>query len=316
MSTNFGPAATADDVLEGVDLRGKRVLVTGVSSGIGLETARTLASHGADVIGTMRDKNKAKAVSDELRAAAAAGKGSFAALEVELASLASVRALADRLVSQGRPLDIVIANAGVGLPPFGRTEEGFETQFGVNHLGHFVLVNRLLRLMHESTRVVVLSSVAHRFADADFSDPSFEHTEYDAMVAYARSKTANALFALDFDRRHQGERIRAVSINPGSVESDLERHLPVEQRTPAPGVAPEGPAGLRKTAAQGAAVPVWAATVADVNAIGGRYIEDFAVATVDDDPDKFAAVSSSAQDPVRAEALWAQSERLVGESFS
>lgn len=244
--------------------------------------------------------------------AAQKGGGSFEAVELELASLASVRALADQLVTQGHALDIVIANAGVGLPPLGQTEDGFETQFGVNHLGHFVLVNRLVPLMHAGTRVVMLSSVAHRFADADFSDPNFEHTDYDPMTAYARSKTANALFAVEFDRRHRGEEIRAVSVNPGSVESNLERHMPEDQRTPPPGQEPEGPAGLRKTAAQGAAPSVWAAVLAHAEEIGGRYC---AVMPVDDDPQAFTAVTSAAQDPELARALWNQSETLVGERF-
>ncbi|MEX0153772.1 SDR family NAD(P)-dependent oxidoreductase [Microbacterium sp. LMI1-1-1.1] len=313
--TTFDATSTADDVLAGVDLRGKRALVTGTSSGIGLETARALTARGADVIGTVRDLSKVTTESAQIQAAGAVNGGTFEAMELELGSLDSVRAFTDRLLSDAAPLDIMIANAGVGLPPFGHTADGFETQFGVNHLGHFVLVNRLVPLMHEGTRVVVLSSVAHRFADADFSDPNFENTPYDPMIAYARSKTANALFAVEFDQRHRGEGIRAVSVNPGSVQSNLERHLPADQRTPPPGEAPEGVIGIRKTAAQGAASSVWAAVVADMNEIGGRYCADCAVSPVNDDPNDFAAVTSAAQDPDRARALWEHSEKLVGERF-
>lgn len=315
MTATFETTATASDVLSGVDLHGKRALVTGTSSGIGVETVRALVGRGAEVIGTVRSASASAKIVEELREAAEAGGGSFKVVELELGSLKSVRALSDQLLGQGDRLDIVIANAGVGVPPFGRTEEGFETQFGVNHLGHFVLINRLVPLMHEGTRVVMLSSVAHRFGDADFSDPGYEHSEYDPMIAYARSKTANALFALEFDARHKTQGIRAASVNPGSVESNLERHMPQEQRTPAPGEVQQTPAGIRKTAAQGAAPSVWAAVVADMDKIGGRYAEDCRLVPIDDDPSNFAAVTSFAQDPKLARALWIQSEALVGEQF-
>jgi NAD(P)-dependent dehydrogenase (short-subunit alcohol dehydrogenase family) len=146
MVRTFGSTSTADDVLEGVELRGKRVLVTGVSAWLGVETARTLAAHGAEVVGAARDLNKARTATEQVRAQAASG-GGLELVELDLASLTSVRACADALVSLGKPFDLIIANAGIMACPKGSTSDGFETQFGVNHLGHFVFVNRLVSLM-------------------------------------------------------------------------------------------------------------------------------------------------------------------------
>ena len=172
MTEHFGATSTTDDVLSGVDLSGKRVLVTGTSAGLGIETARALAAHGAAVVGAARDLGKAERATADVRAAAAAGGGSFDLVALDLASLASVRACADRLLADGRPFDIVIANAGVMAPPLGRTADGFETQFGTNHLGHFAFVNRIARLLKDGGRLVTLSSAGHRFADVDLDDPN------------------------------------------------------------------------------------------------------------------------------------------------
>src|SRR5579859_4531716 len=148
MAGAFGAQSTADEVLEGVDLRGKRILVTGVSAGLGAETARALAAHGAHVVGAARDLRKAQAATEAARTEAAPG-GGLDLVELDLASLASVRACADRLVAAGEAFDVVIANAGVMATPFGKTADGFETQFGTNHLGHFVLVNRIADLLKD-----------------------------------------------------------------------------------------------------------------------------------------------------------------------
>jgi NAD(P)-dependent dehydrogenase (short-subunit alcohol dehydrogenase family) len=166
MSKVFGAASTTDEVLDGVKLTGKRVLVTGVSAGLGVETARALAAHGAEVVGAARDLAKAKAATAGVRAGAANG-GGFELIRLDLASLASVRACADALVDDGKPFDLVIANAGVATTPFGKTADGFETQFGTNHLGHFLLVNRIATLMKPGERLVNVSSAGHRRADVD-----------------------------------------------------------------------------------------------------------------------------------------------------
>src|SRR6266852_9696957 len=220
-ATSFGATSTTDDVLSGVNLTGKRILVTGVSAGIGVETARSLAAHGAHVVGAARDLNKAKAATEQVRKDAAAHGGSFELVELDLASLKSVRACADKLLAKREPLDVVIANAGVMATPFGKTADGFETQFGTNHLGHFVLVNRIAPLIRNGGRLINLSSAGHRTSNVDLEDPNFERTPYDPLVAYGRSKTANILFAVAFDQRHGKRGVRAAAVHPGIIHTEL-----------------------------------------------------------------------------------------------
>ncbi|HEY2752079.1 SDR family NAD(P)-dependent oxidoreductase [Phenylobacterium sp.] len=320
MAGPFGAQSTTDEVLEGVDLSGKRILVTGVSAGLGVETARALAAHGAQVVGAARDLAKARTATEPVRAGAAGG-GGLDLVELDLASLASVRACADALVAAGKPFDIVIANAGVMATPFGRTADGFETQFGTNHLGHFVLVNRLASLMRPGARLVNLSSAGHRFSDVDLDDPNFERTPYTEFGAYGRSKTANALFAVEFDRRHKAGGVRAAAVHPGGIMTELGRYMTPEvtqamidsinRATP----AGDAPAFSWKTIPQGAATTVWAGVVAAADEIGGRYCEDCHVAQIEADPDVRGGVQPYALDPERAMALWAKSEELVGERF-
>ncbi|HZC15636.1 MAG TPA: SDR family NAD(P)-dependent oxidoreductase [Caulobacteraceae bacterium] len=320
MTGPFGAKSTTDEVLEGVDLSGKRFLVTGVSAGLGVETARTLAAHGAQVVGAARDLNKAKAATGEVRAQAANG-GGLELVELDLASLASVRACADDLIADGRPFDVIIANAGVMACPKGQTADGFETQFGTNHLGHFVLVNRVASLLKSGGRLVNLSSSGHRFSDVDLEDPNFEHTEYSEFTAYGRSKTANVLFAVEFDRRHKAGGVRATAVHPGGIETELGRHLKPEviqgmiddmaRQAAAGGV----PAFEWKTIPQGAATSVWAAVVAPADQVAARFCEDCHVAEIMEGADIRAGVRAYALDPEHAKALWAKSEEMVGERF-
>src|SRR5690349_11765856 len=228
MAKVFGETSTTDEVLSGVNLKGKRVLVTGVSAGLGVETARSLTAHGAHVVGAARDLKKADAATDQVRKDAAANGGSFELTALDLASLTSVRACADALL-KGAPFDVIIANAGVMATPFGHTEDGFETQFGTNHLGHFVLVNRIASLFRPGGRLINLASAGHRYANVDLQDPNFERTPYDPWVAYGRSKTANILFAVAFDARHRGRGIRAAAVHPGGIQTELSRHLDATQ---------------------------------------------------------------------------------------
>ena len=263
MSGRFGATSTTDDVLAGRDLGGKRALVTGVSAGLGVETARALAAHGVRVVGAARNLAKAERATAQVRADAANG-GRLDLVELDLASLASVRACADGLLEGGEPLDLVIANAGVMVTPFGRTVDGFETQFGTNHLGHFVLVNRVAALLRPGGRFVSLSSSAHRTADVDLGDPNFRHNEYNPFVAYGRSKTANVLFAVEFDRRHRGRGVRATAVHPGGINTELGRH--VDQAALVAWVAEVNvqlaatgkPPFQLKSAPQGAATSIWA----------------------------------------------------------
>jgi len=319
MDGPFGAQSTTDEVLDGRDLGGKRILVTGVSAGLGVETARALAARGAQVVGAARNLDKARGATETVRAQAANG-GGLELVELDLASLASVRACADGLVASGKPFDIVIANAGVMACPFGKTADGFESQFGTNHLGHFVLINRIAGLMNPGGRLVNLSSAGHRFSDVDLDDPNFERTPYAEFVAYGRSKTANALFAVEFDRRHKARGIRAAAVHPGVIQTELGRHMTpevVQQMTTMLNAsqAAGGAAFTWKSIPQGAATSVWSGVVASGDVVGGRYCEDCHVAETVTDSEARHGVRPYALDSERAKALWARSEELVGERF-
>src|SRR5271167_2759589 len=324
MSNSFGATSTTDEVLQGINLRGKRVLVTGVSAGLGVETARSLAAHGAEVVGAARDLTQAKAAAALVHKDAAAKGGSFELVQLDLASLKSVRGCAEGLLARGEAFDVVIANAGVMATPFGKTLDGFETQFGTNHLGHFVLVNRIAPLIRAGGRLINLSSAGHRISNVDLQDPNFERTPYDPMVAYGRSKTANILFAVAFDQRHRKRGVRAAAVHPGVIQTELGRYQDPsriekmidrinEQR------ATQGKGPFQwKTIPQGAATSVWAAVVASADEIGGRYCEDCHVGHIvpDDLPVGInEGVRGYAVDAKTAEALWKKSEEMVGESF-
>ena len=216
----FGATSTTDEVLSGVNLHGKRILVTGVSAGLGVETARSLAAHGAQVVGAARDLTKAKAATGQVQKDAADNGGSFELTALDLADLKSVRACAEELLANGERFDVIIANAGVMATPFGHTADGFETQFGTNHLGHFVLVNRIAPLIPTGGRLINLSSSGHRFSNVDLEDPNFERTPYDPFVAYGRSKTANILFAVAFDKRYRERGVRAAAVHPGGIQTE------------------------------------------------------------------------------------------------
>jgi NAD(P)-dependent dehydrogenase (short-subunit alcohol dehydrogenase family) len=325
MAKVFGATSTTDDVLSGVSLKGKRILVTGVSAGLGVETARALAAHGAQVVGAARDLGKAEAATANVRKAASQGGGSFELIALDLASLKSVRACADALLAKREPFDLVIANAGVMATPFGHTTDGFETQFGTNHLGHFVLVNRIAPLIRSGGRLVNLSSSGHRFSNVDLQDPNFERTPYEPFVAYGRSKTANILFAVAFDRRHRARGVRAAAVHPGGIQTELMRHMDqsslhgmVEQMNKQ--LADEGqPPFQYKTIPQGAATSVWAAVVAAPEEIGARYCENCHVSQIVADDATIGigseGVRGYALDANSAEALWKKSEAMVGENF-
>lgn len=325
IATTFGATSTTEEVLSGIDLRGKRILVTGVSAGLGVETARSLAAHGAHVVGAARDLIKAEAATTEVRKEAAANGGAFELIELDLANLNSVRASAEALLNAGKFLDAIIANAGVMATPFGHTADGFETQFGTNHLGHFVFVNRIAPLLRSGGRLINLSSAGHRYSDVDLDDPGFERTPYEPFVAYGRSKTANILFAVAFDKRHRDRGVRAAAVHPGGIQTELGRYMDegmlhglvdrINQQLAEAGKPPF----QWKSIPQGAATSVWAAVVAEATEIGGRYCENCHVSNVVPQTTTSTVVSEGvrayAVDPKNAEALWKKSEELVGESF-
>ncbi len=276
-----------------------------------METVRALAAHGATVIATARDVAKGRAA---LEHAGVDGlPGAVTVEEVDLASLASVRAFTDRVAADHDQLQLLVANAGVMACPPGRTADGFETQFGTNHLGHFVLVNRLVPLLVAGapSRVVCLSSTGHRGSDVDLDDPGFDTTEYEPWKAYGRSKTANVLFAVELDRRLRDRGVRATAVHPGGIDTELFRHLDADMLARLATVRDRA----RKSIPQGAATSVWAGVVADADDVGGRYCEDCGVAELNDEPRAAGGVRSYAIDPDRAVALWARSEELVGERF-
>src|SRR5690242_10808404 len=282
----LGATSTTDEVLSGVNLQRQRIHVTGVSAGLGIETARALAAHGADVVGAARDLKKAESATTQVRRDGATAGGSFELVALDLANLKSVRECADELLANGQFFDAVIANAGVMATPFGHTADGFETQFGTNHLGHFVLVNRIAPLLRKGGRLINLSSAGHRFSNVDLDDPNFERTPYDPFVAYGRSKTANILFAMAFDQRHRGRGVRAAAVHPGIIETELTRHMSaiwlqtrvneINQQRAAAGKPPL----QRKSMAQGAATSVWAAVVAPAGEVGRRYCENCHLAEI------------------------------------
>jgi NAD(P)-dependent dehydrogenase (short-subunit alcohol dehydrogenase family) len=324
MTTAYGATSTTDDVLAATNLQGKRILVTGVSAGLGVETARALAAHGAHVVGAARDLVKAEAATSALRRDAALG-GSFELITLDLGNLQSVRRCADALLQKGTQFDVVIANAGVMATPFGHTADGFETQFGINHLGHFVLVNRIVSLLRPGSRLVNLASSGHRFANVDLQDPNFTQVPYDPFLAYGRSKTANIQFAVAFDQRHRKNGIRAAAVHPGGIRTELGRHMDESSRAAMVAgineqLAKTGkPPFQWKTIPQGAATSVWTAVVAAADEVGGRYCENCHVGNIVADDVAISPISEGvrayALDVALAEKLWRKSEEMVGESF-
>jgi NAD(P)-dependent dehydrogenase (short-subunit alcohol dehydrogenase family) len=315
MTKIFGATSTTEDVLSGVNLTGKRILVTGVSAGIGVETARSLAAHGAHVVGAVRDLKKAEAATRD----AGFEPGSLELIALDLGNLKSVRACADALLGAAKPFDVVIANAGVMATAFEHTADGFDRQFGTNHLGHFVLINRIAPLIRPGGRIVNVSSAGHRFSNVDLADPNFERTPYEPFVAYGRSKTANILFAVALDRRHRERGVRAAAVHPGVIHTELGRYMePGVIEAMIDQLSKQAPFEW-KTIPQGAATSVWAGVVAPAEEVGGRYCENCHVGEIVPDDAVISPVNEGvrgyALDPANAEVLWKKSEQLVGESF-
>ena len=310
----FGHETTTDEVLEGIRLDGKLALVTGGSGGLGAETARALASRGARVVITARDVAKGEAAAKAL--GESAGGGGVEVEELELGSLASVRGLAERFLARHDALHILVNNAGVMACPFAKTEDGFELQFGTNHLGHFLLTGLLAPalLRGAPARVVSLSSRGHQQSPVVFDDIAFERRPYDKWAAYGQSKTANVLLAVELERRLGARGVHAYAVHPGVIPTGLSRHMVPEDYEHLRKRAPAGQLRL-KTVASGAATSVFAATAPELEGRGGLYLEDCHVAEVDDAEGAGGGVRSYALDPDAARRLWSVSEQLVGQSF-
>ncbi|MBP2446742.1 SDR family NAD(P)-dependent oxidoreductase [Rhizobium leguminosarum] len=304
VGSGFGARTTADEVLAGLDLSGKRAIVTGGHSGLGLETTRALASAGAKVIIGARNIEAARH--------AVAGVNGVQIEWLDLSSLDSVRRFAEGIIAAGHSIDIVINSAGIMACPQMRVGDGWEAQFATNHLGHFALVNSVWPAISRNARIVSVSSGGHQISGIRWNDVQFE-TGYDKWQAYGQSKTANALFALHLDRLAQGAGIRAFSLHPGKILTPLQRHLSKEEMVGAGWIdADDNPIDPTfRTPSQGAATQLWAATSPQLDGMGGLYCEDCEVAdrAIDGKP---GSVSDHATDPEQAERLWALSARLTG----
>ncbi|MCE7078963.1 SDR family NAD(P)-dependent oxidoreductase [Streptomyces sp. ST2-7A] len=313
IGSGFGARSTAEEVLRGIDVVGRTAIVTGGYSGIGLETTRALADAGMRVVVPARRPEEAREAVAGLGDRGAGGTVEVAGMD--LADLDDVTAFAEGFVDSGRRVDAVINGAGVMACPGGGGGRGWERQFAVNHLGHFVLVNRLRAAFSEDgTRVVSVSSAAHHRSPVRWDDPWFEDG-YDKWEAYGQSKTANVLFAVHLDALARDAGVRAFSLHPGAILTPLQRHLPHEEMVVAGWIDEEG-RGINpafKTPEQGAATQVWAATSPHLADLGGLYCEDCDVAVPADRAEPPAAgVADHAVDPGQAERLWAFSAELTG----
>ncbi|MEU5299942.1 SDR family NAD(P)-dependent oxidoreductase [Streptomyces noursei] len=305
IGTGFGAHSTADDVLVGIDLTGTTALVTGGYSGLGLAATRALAGAGARVIVPARRTATArKAVRD---------MPGVEVLPLDLADLESVRIFAEHLLDAGRTLDVVLANAGIMACPETRVGPGWEAHFAVNHLGHHALVNRLRPGLAPGARVVAVASSGHFLSDIRWDDIHFR-TGYDRWLAYAQSKTANALFAVHLDRLGAASGLHAFAVHPGSILTPLQRHVPREDWAGLGWVAADGrPAEGFKTPEQGAATAVWAATSTLLDGRGGAYCQDCDLAEPATTEDMLVGgVKPWARDPDAAARLWDLSAELTG----
>ncbi|MGT2425418.1 SDR family NAD(P)-dependent oxidoreductase [Amnibacterium kyonggiense] len=315
LTTPFSASSTADDVLAGVSLHGLRAVVTGASSGLGVETARALTAAGAEVVLAVRDRHAGERVAAAI--AASTGRARPEVRELDLADQASVVRFVDRWE---QPLHLLVNNAGLVTGGLERTREGWELQFATNHLGHFALATGLRDALRRGAvergeaRVVVLSSTAHMRAGVDFDDLHFTGREYDPQIAYAQSKTANVLFAVEATRRWSSDAVYANAVNPGGIATGLQRNFTERQRASLDAAEAAG-AFTYKTVAQGAATTIVAAVRPELAHTGGHYLDDgqeaYPVGNDADLVDHPHGVKQWALDPELAERLWAVSADLV-----
>jgi NAD(P)-dependent dehydrogenase (short-subunit alcohol dehydrogenase family) len=337
--SGFGAKTTAKQVLKKINLTGKTAIVTGGYSGIGLETTKALSGAGATIIVPARNAEKTKA--------ALSGIANVELESLDLLDQKSIDTFAERFLASGRPLHILINNAGIMAPPLIRDARGYESQFATNHLGHFQLTARLFPALKKagSARVVAVSSRAQRIGGVNFDDFNFENTPYDKWKAYAQSKSANVLFSVELDRLAKDYGVRAFSVHPGLIPTtDLGRFRAAEKTSAFVAKSPDKkvlkiinrfnliilvnmamkirslitrtPADVFKTISRGAATSVWCATSEKLSGMGGVYCEDCDIAeAVPGDSNKGYGVRPWAIDPAAAEKLWNLSEKLTGVKF-
>lgn len=316
----FGFASTTDEVLEGMDLTGRRAIVTGGGGGLGEETARALASKGTAVTLACRDLASGEDAATHMRLAT--GNDHIDVRLLDLTDLESVRSFADGYRGDHRHLDLLINNAGVMACPLLRTEAGWEMQLATNHIGHFLLTNLLVPLLvaRGQARVVNLSSAGHQLGDVDLDDPFYEQRPYDKWEAYGQSKSANVLFSVGLEARLAAHGVHAYAVHPGGIRTGLGRHLDDGDMAALMRRAgiddPEAFQARFKTIPQGAATSCWAATAAELEGRGGLYLEDCGVAEPATEGGLTGGYAPRVLDAERAEQLWTKSEGWVGERFS
>ena len=310
----FDRSSTTGDVLSGIDLTGKTVIITGASAGLGAETARALAARGAEVTLVARSTEKLAHVAEEIHSATRR-KPEIASLELDKPS--TVRSFAETWLASQDTLDLLINNAGIMATPFTRTVEGWESQFATNHLGHFLLTNLLAPALKASgsARVINLSSAGHWFSPVDLDDPNYERRAYEPLAAYGQSKTANIWFSLELGRRWAEHGVSSFAVHPGGIQTELDRNLD-------PSVAEmfenwkEDAGDLLKTIPQGAATSCWAATSASLKGTTGLYLEDCQISKPAESRDPMhGGHAPHAYDAQGAAGLWDLSNQLLGTSF-
>lgn len=314
MST-FGKDTTTDEVLAGHDLTGLTVFITGANSGLGQETARAMAAHGAHVVMAGRDQDK---LDDAVSAIRTEHPDALLdTLVCDLGNLESIRAATSRARQRFDKIDILINNAGVMACPLMRTADGFEMQFGTNHLGHFALTGELMPLIERGSakRIVNLSSRGHHFAPVDLDDPNFTNRDYDPWVSYGQSKTANILFSVGLEARYAVRDIHSYAVHPGGIQTNLGRHMTEKMVEDLMARITKSDSSYAwKTIPQGAATSCWAATAPELEGKGGVYCEDCHVAELDDESSA-GGVRSYALDPDAARRLWTISEEMTGVKY-
>ena len=312
IETGFGNKSEASEVMSGIDLSGKVALVTGGYSGIGFETVRALTGAGAKVIVPSRDVDRAVTTLDGVIGAEQIGF-------MDLSDLPSVTRFGEATAANHPKIDIAIFNAGVMACPLYRTQQGLEWQLGVNHVGHFVLLQTLLPALRAArgARLVTLSSIAHRMSAVRFDDMNYTDREYDKWQAYGQAKSAQSLMAVELDRREAGNGIRSFSVHPGGIFTPLQRHLGNAEMAEFGWTDTDGRPSpiaekLFKTTTQGCATSLWAATHSLLDNIGGVYCEDCNVSdVVPDESNAFTGVRQWAIDSETAQRTWTETEALI-----
>lgn len=318
LGSGFNAKSTASEVIKGIDLTGKIVIVTGGNTGIGLETTKTLAAAGATVIVPARDVEKARINLDGIK--------NIEIEPMDIIDPVSIDAFAKKFLLSERPLHLLINNAGIMWVPLRRDSRGIESQLATNYLGQYHLTARLFPALKKANgaRVINVSSLGHQMAPFNFDDPNFQHREYETLQAYGQSKTASNLFSLELDNRAKGYNVRAYSVHPGSIAgTELAREASMELFQKMGffdvdgNMNPEVAANL-KSIPQGAATTVWCATSPLLDNIGGVYCEDADIAVLADGKESMGSYGAEGYslDEHNAKKLWDLSGKMTGVSFN